>query len=396
MPFPSSALAGVPLSRWLHSSGMVARGLACVAVVLATSLLLPFDTRQGLILPAIGIIVLSALLFLHTWSLKRSRGKYVRDRLSLESRNQDLRSLIEGSFDAMLILDDDFICREANPACSQLLGINQHSLIGRDMDLYLSDSAEATKLRSRMRESRSQHGRIELIRADGVRFHAEFSSRASSHSGRHLLLLRDATELVRAEGIKCRSLAAARSNSLECQILRNAILALTRRDPLNVVLDRLLQMLHSAIPFETGHVLLFEAPGKLFPVREVSSTESGDRQPRMDSLIDSDSFPAFRQILGERRGVLITDAKKAECARYLPEHLAVGSWFGVPLFAGVETLGILSLAHSQVGRWTQEHLRLATTFAIPFSLAVYQARLHERAEIYRSELEAGLARARQS
>lgn len=396
MPFPIPALEKVPLTRRRLRSGMVARGLACVAVVLATSLLLSFDARPGFALPAAGVIVLAALLFFHAWSLKQSQSRYVRNRLSLEKRNQDLVSIVEDSFDAILILDDDFVCRHANPAFARLLHIDQHSLIGRAVDQFLFDSAEATKLRSHMRESHSQQGRIELIRADGARIHAEFSSRTSCHSGRHLLLLRDATESVRAEEMQSRSLATARSSSLECQLLRNAILALTRHDPLNVMLDHLFQILHSAIPYEAGCILLFEAPGKLIPVREMSWTESGDRNPRLDSLIDTNSFPVFRQILRERRGMLIADTQDAECASNLPEHLAVGSWFGVPVFAGDETLGILSLTHSQVGLWTQEHLRLATMFAIPVSLAIYQARLHEQTEIYRSELEAGISRFRQS
>jgi hypothetical protein len=36
---------------------------------------------------------------------------------------------------------------------------------------------------------------------------------------------------------------------------------------------------------------------------------------------------------------------------------------------------------------TAEHLRLAASLAIPASLAVQNARLHERAEIFRAELE---------
>jgi PAS domain S-box-containing protein len=396
MEFPVPAVERLLLSHPRRSSEMVARGLACVAAILSASLLLPVDTRTGFLLPASGAFVLGALLFLHAWSLRQSRGRYVRNRLSLENRDQDLRSLIEESFDAIVILDDEFICREANPALAQLLGVKQHSLIGRTIDQFLFDSAETTKLRSQIRDSRSPRGRIELIRADGARIHAEFSSRTSCHSGWHLLLLRDATELARAEEMKSRSLATARSSSVESQILRNATLALTRRDPLNVMLDRLFQTLHSAIPCEAGCILLFEAPGKLIPVREMSWTESGNRKPRLDSLIDSDSFPVFQQILRERRGMVIADTQHAECAHNLPEHLAAGSWFGVPLFAGDETLGILSLTHSVVGYWTQEHLRLATMFAIPVSLAIYQARLYEQKEIYRSELEAGLPRFRPS
>jgi PAS domain S-box-containing protein len=387
-----SAFGNVPRSDWRQTSGMAARGLACVAVVLATLLLLRPEARPEFILPGSGVVVLAALLYLHTRPSDKPSSRDERSRLPLEIRSDDLRSLIDGSFDAIVIIDKDLVCREANHAFARLLNIDLRSVIGRRMDQFLWDSGEASKLCSQSRKSSSQQGWIDLIRADGARIQTEFSARRSQHSGQHLLVLRDPTELVRAEEMKCRSLATARSRAVECQILRSAMAALSRRDPLNVVLDRLLRILHASVPYQTGHILLLEAPGKLLPVREISWTESGDRRSTLDGLIDCDSYPVLRQIIDDRRGVLISEARKTDCDCTLPENLAAGAWFGVPLFAGNEALGILSLTHGQGGYWTQEHLRLATTFATLVSLAVYQTRLDERAEIYRSELEGGLRR----
>jgi phosphoserine phosphatase RsbU/P len=56
-----------------------------------------------------------------------------------------------------------------------------------------------------------------------------------------------------------------------------------------------------------------------------------------------------------------------------------------------ETLGLLSLNHSRTGFFTEEHLRIATDLAIPIALAVSSARLRERAEICRAELERHLS-----
>jgi PAS domain S-box-containing protein len=50
-------------------------------------------------------------------------------------------------------------------------------------------------------------------------------------------------------------------------------------------------------------------------------------------------------------------------------------------------LGVLSLGDMRAHTFTQEHLRLAKSLAIPAAVAIQNARLYERAEIYGVELE---------
>jgi PAS domain S-box-containing protein len=50
-------------------------------------------------------------------------------------------------------------------------------------------------------------------------------------------------------------------------------------------------------------------------------------------------------------------------------------------------LGVLSLGDMLAHTFTQEHLRLAKSLAIPAAVAIQNARLYERAEIYGVELE---------
>jgi PAS domain S-box-containing protein len=59
----------------------------------------------------------------------------------------------------------------------------------------------------------------------------------------------------------------------------------------------------------------------------------------------------------------------------------------VPLIASRETLGLLSVGHSQVDAFTREDLRRAQLLAIPAAAAIQNARLYELASIYGSELE---------
>jgi len=67
------------------------------------------------------------------------------------------------------------------------------------------------------------------------------------------------------------------------------------------------------------------------------------------------------------------------------------SWLSVPLVASQQVLGLLSLGDAHPQAFTQEHLRLAKSLAIPAAVAIQNARLYEQAEIFRAELEQRLA-----
>ena len=67
------------------------------------------------------------------------------------------------------------------------------------------------------------------------------------------------------------------------------------------------------------------------------------------------------------------------------------SWLCVPLVASQQVLGLLSLGDTHAHFFTHEHLRLAKSLAIPAAVAIQNARLYERAEIYGTELEQRLA-----
>jgi GAF domain-containing protein len=58
--------------------------------------------------------------------------------------------------------------------------------------------------------------------------------------------------------------------------------------------------------------------------------------------------------------------------------------------ASGEVLGVLSVGSSDAHKFTAEHFRLAKSLAIPAAVAIRNARLYERAEIYAAELQCRL------
>jgi GAF domain-containing protein len=62
----------------------------------------------------------------------------------------------------------------------------------------------------------------------------------------------------------------------------------------------------------------------------------------------------------------------------------------IPLVASDRVLGILSIGASAPHAFTPEHFRTAKSLAIPAAVGIQNARIHELAAIYASELEVQL------
>ena len=378
MPFPFVADQKTRTSRRLFSSGAVRAATTCIAMVFSVVLLFPTRTSSDFILISGAILVLGALTSLHVRSLFQVR--FLKARESVTGRD----AFFDRALEAILILDEELICRAANPAAARLLGIEHSRLTGRSISDF-SPQANEPSLLSSLLEDHPNRGTVALMRPDGTSIQAQFSSSPSSLPGRHLLMLYDQTALVRAEEAKRRSLTAARSSMVEAYVLHSATVALARTDPLNVTLDHLLEILHSVIPYEFGQILLLEGPNQLFSARKRSWT--GEEQPAVSfDVLDLDAFPTLRQMLEERRSILVQDRQAANDRCNPPWNFAAGTWLGVPLYAGEEALGLLSLAHSRASRFMPEHLRLAGNLAAPLSLAVHNSRLYEQAQIFQAEL----------
>jgi GAF domain-containing protein len=96
-------------------------------------------------------------------------------------------------------------------------------------------------------------------------------------------------------------------------------------------------------------------------------------------------------VLAGRSSLLIPNTAVEAGWAFFKGFSHLRSWLCVPLIASQQVLGLLSLGDMHAQAFTQEHLRLAKSLAIPAAVAIQNARLYEQAEIYRAELEQRLA-----
>ena len=196
----------------------------------------------------------------------------------------------------------------------------------------------------------------------------------------------DITTQKHTEEEVARNLALAESAWSEADAMRKATLALTQDLRMDNVLDTLLQSLLELVPYESAQILLVESNTRLFLAREAPRSDQSHQIAEIPLTLDAADFPLIQRMFMRQIGILLSDTKHEPEWRSLTRCGQLRSWLGVPLVASHQTLGLLSLGHSAPNTFTQEHLRLAESLAIPASAAIQNARLFECAKIYGTEL----------
>jgi PAS domain S-box-containing protein len=202
----------------------------------------------------------------------------------------------------------------------------------------------------------------------------------------------DITSRKQAEMKISEQLDAVEGARAEAEALRKSTLALSQNLAMDSVLDTLLQCISELVPFDKATVLFVEDGSELMVAREAPRIVFR----RIGLTLKPSDNVFLQRVLFEKRATLLPDvALEPEWRGAQPlDHLQ--SWLGIPLLAAGRVLGILSLGANSPCVFTTEHLRLAKSLAVPAAVAIQNARVHERAEIYAAELEARLQELRET
>jgi PAS domain S-box-containing protein len=196
----------------------------------------------------------------------------------------------------------------------------------------------------------------------------------------------DITSRKQAETKMSEHLDAAEAARAEAEALRKSTLALSQNLAMDSVLDTLLQCISELVPFDVATVLFVEDASNLMVAREAPRVA----QKRIGLTFKASENVFLEKILFEQRAILLPDVAQQKEWRGIRPLDRIGSWLGVPLIAAGDVLGVLSLGAGAPNVFAPEHLRLAKSLAVAAAVAIKNARVHERAEIYAAELEINL------
>jgi PAS domain S-box-containing protein len=194
------------------------------------------------------------------------------------------------------------------------------------------------------------------------------------------------TEQKEAEEQVAANREMAQSAWAEAEALRKTSLALSEDLRMNSVMDALLRALGELVPYSCARVLVKEGgPHVLALGEQIRPGRALTAEPPL--TLNAHSSPFLERVLAGQVSILIADTKSEKDWATFTGHGQLRSWLGVPLVASGQYLGFLSVGHREPNRFSSEHLRRAELMAIPAAVAVQNARLHARADIYGSELE---------
>jgi len=370
------------LPQWLRWSSMTmlaaSIGLLCMSffahnyrAIFAASLV-----------PAL-FAALSVAVFLNFYSLWHLRNEQREADQAFRDTDCEFSSIFENVLDGILIVNDEGDCLDANPGAASILQCPTDKLLGQNISRFFAGRDRFTRGWSTFLKNKSQRGRAQLIAGDGTTLFVDFTAAAHYFPGRHILILCDVTERKHAEMKIIEQLHAVEAARTEAEVLRKATLALSQNLAMDSVLDTLLHCISELVPFDKATVLFVEDGANLMIAREAPRNVS----KRIGLTLNAAESVFLQRILFEKQAMLLLDVAKQSEWRQIQALDGAHSWLGVPLIAGGHVLGILSLGARTPSVFTPEHLRLAKSLAIPAAVAIQNARIHERAEIYAAELE---------
>jgi len=382
--------------RWPLISAVVCVALLGVVLTRFSTKLRALDIFSAFLL--FGAAVLAVLIVLYTRSLRRAQQVQLdtEERLQQMADNiQEIFWMIDAKTKKALYVTEAYETITGH-SCESLLdnpSSYEELIHPEDRVHVLAKLGEAT-------QTGHFDERFRIVRPRGevrwVTVHGFPVRDAAGNIHRLVGTVREVTAQKEAEQKVAEHLAAAESARAESDALNKATLALTADLRMDFVLDRLLQSLLELIPCECARVLLLEGDSQLLVAREKLRHEVPKNPLDYPLTLDAADSPFLLRILTAQNSVLLADTKQEKEWPSFKGHTHIRSWLCVPLVASQQTLGLLSVSHTQPNTFTQDHLRRTQLLAIPAAAAIQNSRLYERAEIFGSELQRRLTDLRQT
>jgi PAS domain S-box-containing protein len=168
--------------------------LLAVALLLLIVALGDRAYASNLFAPMLAVLMVSlgftAFLQVRSWHLGR-RG--------FHATESQFTSIYLHALDGILILNDEGVCLDANPAAFALLGAPPAVLLGHSFAQFYANSRTFELEWRSFLERSYRRGPARLFRPDGSRVFVHFTATANYVPGRHVVILCDTTERIQAQ-----------------------------------------------------------------------------------------------------------------------------------------------------------------------------------------------------
>jgi PAS domain S-box-containing protein len=372
---------------WISSLSLLLLGIIFFALSLVVG-----DRQSRLFLAVIPFILVCALALHAYYLLHAGRERHAAE-ASLRQSQELLQEVTDHVQEVVWMLRAD--TKEVIYVSNAYEAITGHSLAEiranpssyKDL-VHPEDRARFLAKLEKARTTGKFDEEFRIVRADGVSRWIWSKGTQAGDAGevppRLVGIAQDITERKQAEIEIAKHLAAAEASRAEAEALRLSTLTLTKNLSMDTVLDTLLASLLEVVPYDAASVILTE-DDCLYVARTSAKTVQ---------MLEGQRNTFLERVRVARTSVFVPDTAEETGWEDAGVLQGVRSWICVPLVASTErpsserVLGLLSVGHSRPGAFTAEHFRVAQSLAISAAVAIQNARLYERAEIYAAELEA--------
>lgn len=166
-------------------------------VVALSSRLLNRVSSSALLASALAALVIAVAL--HVRFLLLARREQCETAAALDATEREYKSVFDNTLDGIVVFDNRGVCVQANEAARALLGNGEHSLQGKPISAFFSQSGASRGSWNAFLKGENGHGEAQILRPDGTAICIEYTLRANYLLGRHVAVLRDISERKRAQ-----------------------------------------------------------------------------------------------------------------------------------------------------------------------------------------------------
>ena len=130
--------------RWMRA-GSVLISFAAVTLLVAAFGAKFYSRSLSSILLTLVLIALCTAIALHVRFLILARREHRETSSALDATEREFKSIFDNALDGILILDDQGICLEANPAAQTLFGTRYHELVGQPIGNFYAGGGISPK-----------------------------------------------------------------------------------------------------------------------------------------------------------------------------------------------------------------------------------------------------------
>jgi PAS domain S-box-containing protein len=184
--------------RWMRV-GSVLIGFAAIALLATAFAAHLYSGSLSSVLLTLVLIALAVAIALHVRFLVLARQEQRETASALDATEREYKSVFDNTLDGILILDDQSVCLEANPAAITLLGTGREELVGQSIEKFFADDRDFKDDWRRFLDRTYEHSETRVLRGDGQTIFVEYTAKANFLPGRHVTVLRDISRRKQAE-----------------------------------------------------------------------------------------------------------------------------------------------------------------------------------------------------